>query len=224
MIAQMTSKDAAAAVVAPRKALKIAVLIPFYKFMDSKAVESLVAMMADIHSRGDVYMPVFCHSIMVEKARTLLTRAAVEQLPDADYVLWLDSDHVYSAKAFYGLVDAMDERKLDLLSAAYVARSMPGSYAHCAFDQTGVARKIPSTVRDGIVECDVVGFGFLVMRPSFLKAMWEKYGEGLFVAGAVDGKMQASDDVRFCELARRDGHTVAFHAGIKVGHISQVVL
>ena len=207
-----------------RKPLKIAVLIPFYKFMDAKSVESLIVMIADIHNRGDVYVPIFCHSLLIEKARTLLIKTAVEQAPDADYVLCIDTDHVYSAKALYGLIEALEERNLDMLSAAYVARSMPGFYAHCALDAQGIARKIPSSVREGIVECDAVGFGFLLMRPSFLRKMWEKHAAGLFSAELKDGKMQASDDVRFCELARQEGHGVMFHAGIKVGHISQVVL
>lgn len=204
---------------APRKPLKIAVLIPFYRFMDGKAVESLIAMMADIHSRGDIYVPVICQNIFIESARAFLLKGTVEHVPDADYVLCLDTDHVYSATALYGLIDAMEANDLEWLSAAYACRGVPNVYAHLEG-----SKKIKMGTVSGIVRCDVVGFGFLVMRMRFMKHMWAKYGNTLFARSVVDGKIHVGDDVRFSELAAAEGHKPAFHAGIKVGHLSQVVL
>lgn len=203
--------------------MKIAVCIPFYKFMEAKAVESLVVMMADIHSRGDIYVPIVCHSLYIERARTALTKAVVKQAPDADFVLWIDTDHVYSSKALYSLIETMKREKLDMLSAAYTARNMPEFYAHCRYDG-GTPMKIKKNGHKGLMECDVVGLGFSVFRPAFLRRMLEKHGEALFGNRSEDGVLKTGDDRTFCDLARKAGQRVYFDADVQVGHISSVVL
>jgi hypothetical protein len=200
--------------------MKIAVCIPFYKFMDALAVQSFIAMMADIHNRGDAYIPVTCHSLYIEKARTMLFKTVLEKVPEADYVLCVDTDHVYSATALYALLDKMNAQNLDMLSAAYVARGMPTLYAHCRLNEAGEMKKIPVGSVSGLVECDAVGFGFLVLRAAYVRRMFEKHGAALFETGANTG----GEDLRFCEIAQREGGKVIFDADTKVGHISTIVL
>ena len=205
--------------------MKIAVCIPFYKFMEAHAVQSLITMMADIHNHGDVYIPVICHSIFIEKARAVLTETALTKIGDVDYILCIDTDHIYSATALYELIAAMEKEGLGMLSAAYNARNMPKHYAHIQMGKDGkTASKIEVGKAKGVTECYAVGFGFLVFKPDFLRKMWNLHGPNLFVGGVQDGVMYTGDDIRFCELARQAGHNAHFHAGVKVGHISQVVL
>lgn len=206
--------------------MKIAILIPAYKVMETRAVESLVAMMADIHNSGDCYVPIFCHGAFIEFSRYVLSKAAVASAGDAEYALWLDSDHIYKASHLYRLVAEMEAQKLDMLSAAYVTRSTGDDYAH-ALHRPGMPAGNYSTFPctgelEGVVEVDVVGFGFMVMKMGFLKEMFEKHGPALFATRFEDGKLKQGDDVRFCELAKSAGRRIAFHAGVKVGHLAVV--
>lgn len=205
--------------------MKIAVLIPFYKTMDTNAVQSLITMFADIHSRGDIYIPVVCQSMYIDKARSFLVKTLVEHVQGVDYVLCIDTDHVYDANAVYGLIKAMEENNLDMLSAGYVGRGRPKHWVHLKAQNPGEQpTAIPVGGPPEVTECDVVGFGFLVMKTAFLKQMWEKHGFKLF-SGGIDGDaVKVGDDVKFCELMKAEGKRVCFHAGIKVGHISTVVL
>lgn len=200
--------------------MKIAVLIPFYKFMDAPAIQSLVAMLADIHNHGDSYAPVMCHSLYIEKARTMLFGTVLQEVPDADFVLCIDTDHVYSSKALYSLISTMKEKGLDMLSAAYVARGLPSLYAHCRLNEAGEMKKILVGAVSGVVECDAVGFGFVVFRMDYVRRMFEKHGASLFETGANTG----GEDLRFCEIAKREGTPILFDAGTKVGHIATIVL
>jgi hypothetical protein len=199
--------------------MKIGIGIPFYKFMEGKAVESLITMMADIHNRGDVYLPIFAHSIAIDRARNMMVKVMVEQLPDVDYFLFIDTDQVYSAQALYTLIEKMEEHGFNQLSAAYIARGMPGHYAHCALRADGLAGKIPAP-QQGIVECHSVGFGFNVMRRDFLIEMHERH-KPLFKDHDVE---LMGEDVYFCALQRGEGVPVRFDADTKVGHISSIVL
>lgn len=196
--------------------MKIAILIPFYKYMDALAVQSLVTMLADIHDHGDVYVQVFCHSLYIEKARSLLFKTVTENVPDADYVLCIDTDHVYSAKVLYALIERMEKEELALLSAAYRARGMVEFYAHCKKDESGAMKKIPYTPLSGVIDCDSVGFGFLVLRGAYVRRVQEKHGSKLFDGGLSIG----GEDLQFCKIAKEDGTRIAFDADQKVGHIS----
>ena len=199
--------------------MKFAISIPFYKFMEGKPVESLIAMMADIHSRGDVYCPIFAHSIAIDAARNAAVKVFIKQTPDADYFLSLDTDQVYSAEALYSLVRTMEKNDYSQLSAAYIARSIPGYYAHCGFDKNGNGGKIPAPQK-GIIECHTVGFGFNLLRNDFVKRMAGKHT----VLFKSDPVKQLGEDVWFCDLQREEGIPVRFDADTKVGHVSSVVL
>lgn len=205
--------------------MKIAICIPFYKMMDTHAVQSLITMMADIHNRGDVYVPVVCQSMYITQARAFLVQTVLQHVPDADFVLCIDTDHVYDAKALYDLIGAMKEHSLDILSAAYVVRGGRGEWVHMKVNGDGkTPKRVPVGSVQGITEVDVMGFGFVVFRMALLRRLWDKHGLSLFAGGFQDGVVHVGDDVRFSELAKAAGEKIAFHAGVKVGHISTVVL
>jgi hypothetical protein len=205
--------------------MRIAISVPFYKFMEAKAVESLISMMAHIHSKGDVYYPVFSHAIGIDQARNIATKVIIEHIPEAEYVLFLDTDQVYSGEALYKLRDRMEKDGLVQLSAAYSARNMPGIYAHLKSNpETGKAWKI--TIEDTkdmngeLFSAYSVGFGFNLFKRDFLVEMSKKY-KPLFKNNPEE---QIGEDVYFCELQKKEGVKVLFDPKVRVGHISSVVL
>ncbi len=200
--------------------MKIEILLPIYRAMDAACVQSLVNLQSDLHLAGNDVKFCFANGFNAARARVGLARYAGEDNNfEADYVLWLDSDHIYTKENFDLLVKEIEERNLPMLSGAYKMRGSEQT-AHCGTKDGVVThyhyRELNELPEGTLVECDVVGFGFLLMRASFLKEMWAKYKEDLF---KLDAGANATEDVTFCNLARKEGHKVMFHPKARVGHV-----
>lgn len=197
--------------------MKIVAVMPCYKVMDIPAVISLTAMMSDIYSRGDHFTIAFAHGYLTDQARQNLFKYAVQQ--EADYVLSLDSDHVYKAEHLYKLIKDLEDNNLDMLSAKYYVRdtvfTRPRPLAMCNRQEDKYIKIIPAEDEKGIQECDVVGFGFLVFKMGMVKGLMMKHSP-LFKMSNY------GEDAYFCEIAKREGYKVAYDADVIVGHLSLV--
>lgn len=204
--------------------MKLAILIPIYKTMEASCVQSLLDFYSRIHASGIEVRFYFANGFNAARARLGLARSVCEEKEFiADFVLWLDSDHIYSNKTFDGLINAMEAQNLPMLSAAYKLRGSEetvhgitedGKFRHFHYKDFA---ELPD---DHLIECDVVGFGFLLMRGDFLRNMWGKHGEDLF---KMDIGMNGTEDVAFCQCAKKDGIKILFHPKMRVGHIEMCV-
>ena len=197
--------------------MKILALMPCYKIMEIPAVQSLTAMQADIYSRGDKLDIVYVNGFNAMQARTMLTKYASDN--KSDWILWLDSDHIYKASDLYELIKRCEKDNLNMLSANYYVRGAGKITAHTRFDAEKGHFKQEELTGD-VMECDIVGFGFLVMRWSFLKKMYDLFEKDLFV---LDHTNNTTEDVYFCRKVSEIGEKVLFHSGITVGHLTTVI-
>jgi hypothetical protein len=198
--------------------MKILILMPMYKIMDVHCVISLVDFIQNLHEDGHQARIVFSHGFNAAKARNQLTEHAVHK-EGFDYVLWLDTDHVYKAENLYKLVERMEKENLPMLSATYTLHGCPET-AHGITEGNTFRHFTQEELKNGLIDCTVVGFGFLVMRCGFLKEMWDKFGTSLFV---MDAKENCTEDVKFCRCAIENGTRVCFDSDVKVGHIELAV-
>lgn len=198
--------------------MKVLILMPMYKIMDVHCVVSLVDFIQNLHEDGHHARIVFSHGFNAAKARKQLTEHAVEKT-DYDYILWLDTDHVYKTENFYKLVDRMNKDNLDMLSATYTLHGCPDT-AHGIVKDDVFKHFTQDELKNGLIDCTVVGFGFLVMRLDFLKKMHKLYGDKLFI---LDAKENCTEDVRFCRCVLESGGRVCFDSDVKVGHIELAV-
>lgn len=197
--------------------MKILALMPCYKIMEIPAVQSLTAMQADIYSRGDILNIVYVNGFNAVQARTQLTNYAVKN--ECDWIIWLDSDHIYKANDMYDLISRCEKDNLNMLSANYYVRGAGKITAHTRFDETKGHFKQEELTGD-VMECDVIGFGFLVMRWNFLKEMYDKFNQDLF---HMDYSNNTTEDTYFCRKVKQTGQKVLFHSGITVGHLTTVI-
>ncbi len=196
--------------------------MPSYKIMDVLAVRSLIAFQADVYSRGDNIAFTFTNGYTASHGRNVMFRHAAKQ--EADYVISLDSDHIYSSIALYDLIKRIKENDLQMLSAKYYARNdfrLDGrTVAMGKYDNDGkFEMHVPAPDESGIVDMDVVGLGFCVMKHSFVKEMTDKH-ENLF---HIDSKGNFADDVVFCSFVKESGYRVCYDADTIIGHISVIV-
>ncbi len=196
--------------------MKILVLMPMYRMMDVSCVQSLIGFQSELHERGHNVKFVFTNGFNAAKARKALSRhVGEEETWGCDYVLWLDSDHFYKADHMFRLIERMNENKLSMLSGSYKLHGS-NEVVHGITDDKGFHHFHYKDFTEELIECDVVGFGFLVMTPAFLKEMWLKYKEDLFV---LDAKTNATEDVTFCRCAKESGYKVMFDPTLRVGHV-----
>jgi len=199
--------------------MSIMVLMPIYKAMDASCVISLIDFHQQLVEDGHRCKFVFSNGFNAAKARKALTSYAVELKDKFDYVLWLDSDHIYKKKDFYALIKRMEEENLPMLSGTYKLHGSTET-AHGITDDNGFRHFKEGELDGSVIDCQVVGFGFLVMRPNLLKVLWKKYGEDLFI---LDSKENCTEDVTFCRAVKEIGERVCFDSKVKVGHIELAV-
>ena len=199
--------------------MKILALLPSYKIMDIPAIQALVTLQADIYHRGDNINIIFVNGFNAAKARTLLLQYAAKYT-DVDYVLHIDTDNVYNTKDLYELVKKIKDNNLDMLSAGYLVKDSSRYFAHGKFNEDGSFEKIHSEGTSGIIDCDVLGFGFLLMKHGFVKKMVDTYPDDLFM---FDIKDNSTEDVYFCRQAKKLGTRICFDSDTIVGHLMTVV-
>ena len=201
--------------------------MPTYKIMDVLAVQSLVAFQCDVYSKGDKIHILFANNYTASKGRDMMFKVATENFRDADYLISLDSDHVYSATAMYTLIEKMEKNNLSLLSAKYYCRNDFGHFGkgrkvamiRYKGDQGDFDLYEPPEGETGLTEVDIVGLGFCVMKMDFIRNLVEKYGD-LFT---TNENGNYADDVIFCGYVKKDGTKIHYDADTIVGHISTII-
>lgn len=186
--------------------------------MDIPAIQSLCSLQADIYKRGDNVNVVFINGFNAAKARTKLMDYAAQT--DADYIINIDCDQVYSSEDLYTLIRKLEENKLEMLSAGYLVKDSSRYFAHGKFKEDGSFTKIHFDEVKGIVDCDVLGFGFLLMKKDFVVKMVDKFKDDLFL---FDIRDNSTEDVYFCRQAKKIGTRICFDADTIVGHLMTVV-
>ncbi len=200
------------------------ILMPLYKAMDASCVISLIDFHQQLIEEGHRCKFFFTHGFNAAKARRGLAKSAAEIKDEFDYVLWLDSDHIYRTDHLFRLIDRMKKENIPMLSGTYKLHGNTETahgitdekgFRHFTEDELNVAKE-----KDVLIDCQVVGFGFLLMTHSFLRELWNKHGERLFI---LDSKENCTEDVSFCRKVKEEGARVCFDPSVKVGHTELAV-
>ncbi len=194
--------------------MKILGCMPTHKAMDIEAVKSLVKMQRDIFNCGDDFELMSYNGFNPYFSRNKLLKTAIQLNPD--WVLSIDSDHVYSKGLLYSLI----ERNLDFVSAKYYVSGGVGldsrSIAMGNWTDGKFRLLNPREDEKGLVEVDVAGFGFAVIKPSMLKEMY-KDGDSFMTPS---GTLYQTDDVLFCKRAKDCGFKIFYDSNVMIGHLS----
>ena len=199
--------------------MKIMILMPVHKSMNTSCVISFVDLVQDLHKSGHDAKVVFTNGFNAAKARKALSKHVAEDGQDYEYTLWLDSDHIYRQEDLHKLVKRMEEENLDMLSACYKLHGSPET-VHGITENDVFRHFTEDELKDDIIDCQVVGFGFLVMKTAYLKRLWDTYGDNLFI---LDASQNCTEDVKFCQCVLDMGDRVCFDPKVKVGHIESAV-
>lgn len=223
--------------------MKLAICIPSYGDTKAKFTQSLATMLvhtaqADLRDENDERIKLEIETFIVSSS--MLTegrhRLVAEALAwEADYMLWLDADHVFPHDAFVRLWS----HNLPIVGANYARRCTPTAPTAAYYDAGDPVAKQLYTTKElaeaGTVEpCAHMGFGLCLMNMKIFDALQdhaEQHGDGnflpLFKFEPTEDKVgMIGEDVFFFRKCRDAGLKVVVDHALswEVGHIGEVIM
>jgi GT2 family glycosyltransferase len=128
----------------------------------------------------------------------------------AEWVLFIDDDHVFGSELLMQLLD----HDQPVVGGLYLQRMQPfGPIAYSAKDEDGVYEPLDLTKYKGdeLVEVEAIGTGGLLVRSEVLRAIGEPWFEH---------HVTASEDLVFCERAKKAGFPIYADLGARLGHMT----
>lgn len=157
---------------------------------------------------------------LVYEARNKLARAAIRA--EADYVLWLDSDMVFSPDLLQRMLKVCQEENIDFLTGLCFRRRPP--YTPCLFDRLektdkGASYTALMSVPDGRFQVGGCGFAGVLLSTDVLLSVASQFDGRMF-----DPMIGFGEDVAFCWRARQCGYEIWCDSDIELGHIGDCVV
>ena len=192
--------------------MKILLGMPCIRTIPSKTVISLIQT-AD----KEFVHPMLVEGSLVYDARDAIAKTAVEN--DYDYVLYVDSDMVFTADDVKQIVS----HNADICTGLYITRH--GENKNVLYSKIITRRRFPYRAPQLIVDnatsgygpVTACGFGFCLIKTSVLKSMFKRY-KSLF-----EPKWGVGEDIAFCIRAKKCGYQIYADRDIQLGHIGEIV-
>lgn len=190
--------------------MKILLGMPSVGMIPSKTVISLLQTV----KKGYVE-PVIVTGSLVYDSRDQIATFAVNE--GYDYVLYVDSDMIFSADDLKKLL----AHDTDIVSGLYVTRhgenkNVAYSEIHKRVDNPYKPPELINDTRDyGYGKIAACGFGFVLIKTGVLKTMFERY-RSLF-----EPKWGFGEDIAFCHRAKKCGYKIYIDRDVKIGHIGE---
>ena len=138
-----------------------------------------------------------------------------------DYMMWIDSDSVYTPDDFYKLLELDVDIATGLVPIDTEGKGAVGKFNNWKEMQYlnlhSVSREDPP------FEVDFCGFAFVLVRYG----VFERMGYPWFTTSYfhVDGRtIDPSEDIGWCIKASANGFKVTVHPGVRIGHDKRVIL
>jgi hypothetical protein len=183
----------------------------------------------------DSFLDVFAHGIRqceihhvreysadIYNVRELSARKVVD-LYDYDYMLWIDSDMTFT----WDDIVRMVEVDVPIVSGVALIGPYRSNASIFRVDEKGESvignlngwrlDEMPKNEK-GLVECDMVGFGFLMFKKGVFEALprpWFTTGD---VVAPCGKHLLASEDTRFTWKCKQAGFPLYVHPDVLVGH------
>lgn len=155
----------------------------------------------------------------LDSARNLVVRSFLDT--KAEWLLFLDTDIVFSPEMYDMLLDTADEKTAPIVSGLYFADDKPPRAVMAYTTEEGAVRSIAAWDEGDTIDVEYVGAGFLLVHRSVYEALGdEPYRQDVTSpSGAL-----LTEDYAFCHRARDAGFPVKVNTKIFLGHCKLRVL
>lgn len=193
--------------------MRILIAVPCMDSVPSQFAQSLATL-----NKVEECVVAFQMGSLIYNSRNYLATAAVKM--EADYVLWLDSDMVFSSDVLQRLWQ--DRDKGDIITGVYYRRVEP--YKPVLFSKLEIENDIcdwdnyDDFPQDKLFEVAGCGFGCVLTPTSVFVDVINKFGNMFSPLAGV------GEDLSFCWRARQCGYNIVADPTIQLGHVGHYVI
>lgn len=199
--------------------MKLLVAIPCADEIPKPFVESLMS----LRFKGDTKVKFIAHSLIYD-ARNQFANYAIQN--NFDYVLWLDSDMVFTNNEFEELMNELGDK--DYLTGLYFNRRP--NYKTVIFKKLGwekgeqefeikpIAEHYEDYPKKDVFEIEGSGFGFVLTSVKCLKKIKDEYGL------PFSPILGFGEDLSFCLRLKEQGIKMYCDSKANIGHLSKFVV
>lgn len=155
--------------------------------------------------------------------RNFCVQSLMQQKPDVDYVLWIDSDNLVTHTGVQMLMKEVSNGHSAVGGWYFVQSGTSGQVdvaggwfrqneAGLWYDERPSLDKL---MGEDLIEVGYMGFGCLLMKGDILRDL----GNVPFRPGMRPNGQILCDDESFCNLAREHGHKFYLHPKVHVPHL-----
>ncbi len=159
-------------------------------------------------------MKIYIHTVprtQNHHARNLIMERAIEF--DTDYCIMVDDDMVLNTDSFTHLIDVMDANKpIDVLALLAFKRGEPYTPVGYMFNKNSLEMINITKDTKGIVECDAVGFGCVIIKTELIERLNPPY--------CLVDDIYRGADIYFCNKAKQEANAKVFmDTSHEIGHL-----
>ena len=193
--------------------MRILIAVPCMDSVPSQFAQSLATL-----NKVEECVVAFQMGSLIYNSRNYLATAAVKM--EADYVLWLDSDMVFSSDVLQRLWQ--DRDKGDIITGVYYRRVEP--YKPVLFSKLEIENDqcqwdgYDDFPQDKLFEVAGCGFGCVLTPTSVFVDVINKFGNMFSPLAGV------GEDLSFCWRARQCGYKIVADPTIQLGHVGHYVI
>ena len=193
--------------------MRILIAVPCMDSVPSQFAQSLATL-----NKVEECVVAFQMGSLIYNSRNYLATAAVKM--EADYVLWLDSDMVFSSDVLQRLWQ--DRDKGDIITGIYYRRVEP--YKPVLFSKLDIENDqcqyegYDDFPQDKLFEVAGCGFGCILTPTNVFVDVINKFGNMFSPIGGV------GEDLSFCWRARQCGFKIVADPSIQLGHVGHYVI
>ena len=198
--------------------MKIAICVPCYQNPAAAFMQCLTRMVISaLKERPELELEMFLqHGLTISQARNRLVHAALDW--EADFILWMDSDHVFPTSALLRLL-AWDK---EIVGCNYARRDQTGTTAN-SLSGLELVFTTPEKADEGRLEqVSRMGLGLCLISTKVFRAIPAPW----FAEISLGGGRFFGEDYSFFTLAGNAGFRIwCDHAlSWEVGHVHEAVL
>lgn len=195
--------------------MKTFIAVPSLEYVPALFTQSL----AMLRRAGDTQVG-FEVGSLVYVARNNLANAAIQS--EADQVLWLDSDMVFTPDFLEKMTEVSKANDIDILTALCFRRKYPFTptvYDKLEYDGKKAHFTQLLSIPEERFEVGGCGLAGVLMGTDVLMSVSSKFGGRIF-----DPLEGMGEDISFCWRARQCGYQIYCDPDITMGHVGQSVI
>jgi len=200
--------------------IKIMVAVPTREQIDVDAEKCIRKLEKDAWLNKDIQVDVeLIPGTVIHDLRFSMAEMAIKN--KYDYILWIDSDMVFSPFVLYDLL----ETDKDIVTAVCFMRRAP--YEPCIYSKLRMGATLEEdqiekyiNYPEGVFEVEACGMAMCLMKVVVLEDIIRQTGQPFFPVKSNHRTL--GEDLSFCYNARKSGYKIWATSKPIVGHIGKV--